>query len=80
MWRGGGRNPADGGDACLDVGMFDGLDSKVGLDRASSIGDSYRVCIVEALLACKECPPLDEATTVSPDHCRPLPLSVVFER
>ncbi len=80
MWRGGGPNPDDGGDVCLGVGMFDGRVSKVGLGRASSIGDSYRVCIVEALLGCMECPRLEEATTVSPDHCRSLPLSVVFER
>lgn len=78
--RGGGPYPADGGDVRLAVVAFEGLSAKVEVGRASPVGDSYRVCIVEDLLAYKF-QRLDDGTRVSSsDHRCSLPLPVVLER
>ena len=50
------RGGSNGGDACLELVMVEGVLSKGCADCAASTGDSIRVRIVEDLLACNEFP------------------------
>lgn len=43
--------PATGGDACLVVIIFESLGPNMEVGPASRLGDSYKVCMIEDLLA-----------------------------